>query len=307
MPDQRVTDSCLRVIRAPYLCPRSYGRFLGPELDLPAAFSSLEEARAHLDTLTSITFGFRGELLKVVERELAFSTGNQTDWPRHYCTLHAAVRRLDLEANAELAGKKDKILAAFNSWSNSLSKMDQSNRRQGLLMLKIQKFYPWFIMATLQDMRASRCDQYQEEFESIVRMVSEYILLNCANCPGFTFALEPGITASLYLVGIKCRDPSIRRDTIEILAKMKVQEGMWSRRLFATYCQRIMDLEETRAKDVLHIDGPVTHIPEEARFNDVVFGIDSAAPGVGRLICGRFAVEKDDVLEIIEDRFTIDV
>lgn len=294
-------------IRAPYLCPRSYGRFLGSELDLPPAFTSLEEARAHLDTLTSITFGFRGELLKLVEKDSPLATNNKTDWPHHYCMLNSAIRRLDLEADPELAGKKDKILAAFDSWSKSLGKLDQSNRRQGLLMLKIQKFYPWFIMATLQDIRATSCDRYQEDFESILDMVLEYMSINCSECPGFTFALEPGITASLYLVGIKCRDPFIRREIIEILAKMKVQEGMWSRRSFATYCQRFMDLEETRAIEVVRIDGAVTYIPETARFNDVVFGMDPEAPGVGRLICARYAVEDGDELEILEDRFNIEM
>lgn len=221
--------------------------------------------------------------------------------------LHAAVRRMDLNADVELAVKKDKILAAFNSWSKALDGLDQSNRRSALLMLRIQKFYPWFIIATLQDTRASLVDRFQDTFRDILDMVSDYVTLACERCSEFAFALEPGITASVYLVGIQCREESIRSRAIDILAKSAIQEGLWSRKLFASYCQRFKDLEESTAKAVLGTESSSLHIPEQARFTDVVFGMDSSAPGVGRLICARDATGKGGGLELFEDRFSIDM
>lgn len=273
---------------------------------MPTVFGSLEEARAHLDTLTSIAFAFRGELLKLAEQDMPTSNNGPTDWPKHYCILHAAVRRIGLERNWELALKKEKLLAAFNAWSLSLNTLNQSTRTQALLMLRIQKFYPWFIIATLLDIRACLCDRFQDTFKDLVDMVSQYVEITRYQSPEFAFALEPGITASLYLVGIKCRDQSIRRRAIEILGKSTVQEGLWNRKLFASYCQKFMDLEERRANELLDVDASMSHIPEQARFNDVVFGMDPSAPGVGRLICARYAVEKDGSLEIFEDRFAIE-
>lgn len=293
--------------RAPYLCPRSFGRFQGPEMDLPAKFASLEEARAHLDTLTSIAFGFRGELLKVAENEMNAPGLEARDWAYHYCVLHASVRRLDFSHNSEFGTKQVKILTAFDAWSSAVDTLNQAHKRQALLMLRIQMFYPWFIIATLQDLAACLCDRFQEKFHEIINMVSQYVGLACCQSQEFTFGLEPGITASLYLLGIKCREPTTRRKAIEFLSNSTVQEGLWNRKVFALYCQQFMEVEERRARELVGTDQAFDHIPEQARFNDVVFGVDPVQANVGRLVCARFALEADGALEVVDERFSVDI
>ncbi len=268
-------------------------------------FSSIEEARAHLTTLSSIAFGFRGELLKQAEQTLPpVDERRGVDWPRHYCVLHATVRTMPI--SPDVAFNKQKVLTAFDQWTASLRSLEQTDRVQAVLMLRIQSFYAWFIMATVHDKRASDCDRFQYVFEQTVELVSQYVEVSRSSTGDISFALESGITASLYLLGIKCRDPVIRRQAIRLLREHTVQEGMWRGQVYAEFCQRFMDLEEGRTRELPGSTGEVSFIPEQARFIDIVFGVDPSNPGIGRLICARLPEEEGSELEIVESRFKID-
>ena len=49
----------------------------------------------------------------------------------------------------------------------------------------------------------------------------------------------------------------------------------------------------------------VWYVPEEARFIDVIFAMDSRDPGQVRLVCSRFVENDAHQVEIVETRFVI--
>ena len=77
-------DSTMFRRRSPFM-HRDTTKLL-PEIDIPSTFASVKEAKVHLDTLSSLVFVFRGELLKLSEQLLLTEYGMPSDWARHYCT-----------------------------------------------------------------------------------------------------------------------------------------------------------------------------------------------------------------------------
>ncbi len=67
-----------------------------------------------------------------------------------------------------------------------------------------------------------------------------------------TFSLSLGIIPPLYIISTRCRDPAIRRKAIHILSICNRREGIWDSRLSSHVAQRILEIEETGARQHLH-------------------------------------------------------
>ncbi|KAI1181664.1 hypothetical protein F5B17DRAFT_254976 [Nemania serpens] len=59
-----------------------------------------------------------------------------------------------------------------------------------------------------------------------------------------SFTLEMGIIPTLYLAGLKCRDPSLRRQVLRILRHTHRRETVWDSFATAHVVQRVMEIEE---------------------------------------------------------------
>ena len=72
--------------------------------------------------------------------------------------------------------------------------------------------------------------------------------------PASTFLFDMEIVSPLYLVAIKCRDPSIRRRAIAVLRHTVRREGLWDSVKAAAIAERVMQIEE---KGLPTLDGNV--------------------------------------------------
>lgn len=72
--------------------------------------------------------------------------------------------------------------------------------------------------------------------------------------PASTFLFDMEIVSPLYLVAIKCRDPSIRRRAIAVLRHTVRREGLWDSVKAAAIAERVMQIEEI---DLPTLDGSV--------------------------------------------------
>ena len=79
------------------------------------------------------------------------------------------------------------------------------------------------------------------------------------------FTLDLGINAHLYTVAVRCRDPFLRREAIEILRKAHRHEGLWRWDHVAHLADRIMALEEEGLTDIRSCHD----VPEEARLKHI--------------------------------------
>ena len=295
-------DSTMFRRRSPFI--RSDTTKVTLETHIPSTFASVKEAKVHLDTLSSLVFEFRGDLLKLSEQLLLAAHGVPSDWTRHYCIAYAKARRLHPCRIPHMAHQRQTLLKALDRWSSSLVAIETDNRR-AIIHLKIAKFLPYFLVSTLQDPSELLCDRFEDQFREIVDLAAEFTSTS-PNSPfeTYKFVPEAGILASLYIVGVKCRNPYIRRRAADLLLASKVQEGLWSGCIYGKCIKRLMDMEEGRTRVAFgqHKDEEVTYVPEEARFSDVIIdtGMDDLPP-FGRIICARFTDEEGDELEVIED------
>ncbi|KAK3720863.1 hypothetical protein LTR37_003526 [Vermiconidia calcicola] len=278
--------------RVPHLYSITY-KNAGIDLHPLCAFDTAKEARIYLDRLTSVAFGFRGKLRELAEKDLNAMCRPASDQMRHYCVVYAMARRIDISSTPYLLARKVGIISALEALSTALRSLDCDGDSPAVLLLRIQQFFPWFVTSTFQNTRECLHDNLEDKFAEVVDLA--------VNSSGFAFMLEPGIIASPYLVGTKCRNSCIRRRALELLCGATVQEGLWSGKIYAASVERFMNLEEQRARDLVGADDELSILPEEARFSDVVLASDPKTPGYGRLICARFAHETTGQLEIIED------
>ncbi|KAB8207552.1 hypothetical protein BDV34DRAFT_211570 [Aspergillus parasiticus] len=89
-------------------------------------------------------------------------------------------------------------------------------------------------------------DQFRTEFETIVSLMESYLSHTRQSSPKRTFSFDLGIVSPLYIVGMRCRDMSIRRRAIWLLESCERREILWDSTLTAMAARRVMEFEESR-------------------------------------------------------------
>lgn len=121
---------------------------------------------------------------------------------------------------------------------------------------------------------------HRSQYEDAIRYTSGSPSLSevdyCQNMSWFkpVYSLDLGIIAPLYMAISRCRDPSIRRRALKLLACCNRCEGIWDSTLSARVGERIIAIEEQGA-----MSQPVllaSQIPEHSRIRDLhtKFGTD---------------------------------
>lgn len=314
-------DSTMFGRRSTYLCTTCRCCCRGHEVYIEHSFTSLAETRSHLDLLTSAAFSLRGRLLKLTEQilhteqeaEYWTESSDGEDWATRYCHLYTMSRFIDLEnvmGGPRILAKQKELIAAFEAWRSALNGLAHDVDDLSVTMLRIQHFFSWFVVSVLRDPDNTSCDRFKDSFLEIVELASKYIDRTKNRPDRCAFTLESGVLRSLYIIGLKCRDSALRWRATELLRASTVQEGLWSGRMFAAYVQRIIELEEARARALrpdVPMDVPLTYntVPEEARFCDVVVANDDTLLYNARLVCALSTPEHQPAFKIIEDRFQL--
>lgn len=300
------SDSTMFGRRQPYLHPTAIEPGMTGGSYVPDSFVTLDAAKTHLDRISSAAFELRGELIKIIERDMPFGEHGSEDWSKRYCIAYAKARRINLHDHPKLANLKAELLEAFKIWSTALENMRsrlQPGQNSAWTLLRIQHFYPWYITETFQDAAEQFCDLYEETFENTINLAEQYQTMTTAESKGFAFKLEPEILGTLYLIGTKSRKSSTRRKAIALLRESTTQEGLWNGQLHALFVSKFVQLEEDRTREFLGIDGEVDYIPEAVRFSDVMFRLDPESPGWGTLVCVREDDLFEDGVEVYQERF----
>lgn len=62
-----------------------------------------------------------------------------------------------------------------------------------------------------------------------------------------TFTPEIGFIPVLYIIGAKCRHPSVRREALSILRRQQIREATWDSISTARVVERVIEIEEGAA------------------------------------------------------------
>ena len=114
-------------------------------------------------------------------------------------------------------------------------------------------------------------DAFLPDFREIVTLARR---ISRANSPQPTFRLDLGIVTPLFIVLLRCRQRSLRREAIAILESSTTQDGSWDPQATAKVGAWIMEKEEERTPK----DGDSTgSIPEWARvrFSQISMSVES--------------------------------
>ena len=281
---------------------------------IPATFFDIAEARQYLDSMSNAVFRFRAELIDKANILIPEIT-RHPDVGSRILIQYATARALNLSVCPELLARQRVLQSGLAVWLSALSAYRSRNETlfahedvRAMMLLEVQQFYLWFLMTNSQTTREMSCDSYNDDFERVVSLATQYLIVDPSAASTFEgssplFTLESGVLPSLYLVGMKCRKPSLRRRAISLIDHAACQEGMWEGSQVARFLESIASMEETASCSVeLLINS--SQIPEWARFSDIVLAL-SEDPRYGRLICARYRHESDGLLYCWEEKFRL--
>ncbi|KAF7158721.1 hypothetical protein CNMCM5623_003885 [Aspergillus felis] len=204
---------------------------------LPGAFSSLKQARKHLE-------GLLGDI--------------------HFLSEQYYLRESQSSSNplSELSCHQERIQAALVAWlrTYNASRIHSDAVPESRDALADQLLRVYHTMATIMASSAMPStgeltfDQHTEAFVSMIVQILD--ILKCASAitashlisghctQRFSFTADMGIILPLYYTAIKCRVPGIRRQAVELLRFHTHKEGLLDGQLAARIAEEVLRVEE---------------------------------------------------------------
>jgi hypothetical protein len=149
----------------------------------------------------------------------------------------------------------------------------------------------WSFAAFWRDPSETASDRHHHAFANFLELVKKNLRSSPLQRPKSN--LLKGAMSLLFLLACKCRDSTIRWTAVSLLRDLKLQEGAFHSDVLAIFAHRIVELEESRAREITGINEShlLTYedVPEQARFMDVTLDIDESQPDLGILVCSRLA------------------
>ena len=243
--------------------PRETEKGFCPEI--PAAFSSLVQARNSLD----YHWNTRMEFLNDLESD----TGSVVVEGQRPLDAHGTI-----EAARELMfNVVDRWLIAYRAFLQKHGRSLNGREMQAARTLEISHSLAMIfltISTTYSNNDMTTWDWFTEDFEHIVGLAT--LILKSPNGDKFTknqgpdFTLDMSIVAPLFVVASKCRHPIIRRKAVALLYATPRQEGIWDSVLTARVAERLIGIEEAGLGNVDRCED----VPDWARISEVEVKFD---------------------------------
>ncbi|CAH0051954.1 unnamed protein product [Clonostachys solani] len=199
-----------------------------PQLSISdTTFQSIEQAADHLQILVT-----RVMRLRNTEQELS-PQGKMPPLPSPF---------------------KGITLGQLESWSNLFENMlEQDNCHETtsdslalISLLRLQYTTAWTLLKSHGPEKEMSYDNFLPQFRQCVALARDaaeaHERLSGSLRP--TFTPEIGIIPVLYIIGVKCRDPTVRREVLDILRRQPIQEAVWDSSSTARVVERVIEIEE---------------------------------------------------------------
>lgn len=145
---------------------------------------------------------------------------------------------------------KDLLLEQLQTWWTLLQKTLQDTShvtgvQQGLEPLLLLQYTVATILLRISEPdREVAYDRFLHEFQQCVAYASDVHDGYYSKSAGAAFTAEIGLLPVLYIVGVKCRHPVVRRQALSILRRQPMREAVWDSLSVATVVERVIDIEE---------------------------------------------------------------
>lgn len=277
----------------------------GPNYDIPQVFQTFREARWHLDGLIN------GVYYLSMQIEEFFHRYNHVPEKFICCKTR-------LQSSLEI------WLRTFDICLASFTAQDDRQMILGIPLLRIYHLMTSIMVSVcIRPGDEMIYDVYMVDFASIVRqaidlwkvaLLEHYIVPPSLNSdfPEASFAIDVGFIPPLYYTALKCRNPGIRREAMNLLLAAPHREGLWDGVQAAYTARRIMEIEEGKFfKDIsirnhsdlfnsprpIEIDDmPI--LPEFTRVCNATLLLPDDPSSKGKLIYRRCGIEIDGSPEL---------
>ncbi|KAI0505182.1 hypothetical protein F5B22DRAFT_628502 [Xylaria bambusicola] len=228
-----------------------------------SAFRSLEEAADHLQVL--------------IARVMRLRHGEHQIYPM------GAIEHFPSSLKGVILAQLEGWYSLFeNTLQQGLYNEPDPAMRSLITLLRLQHNTIWTFLSSSGPRREMEYDAYLPQFQQCLEMASDVAAAHerYAGSLKPTFTPEIGIVPVLYIIGAKCRHPSVRRKALEILQRQPIREAVWDSICVARVVERIIELEEGGCGETGIIESmddiPVwqrietlsfIHLPSEARLD----------------------------------------
>jgi hypothetical protein len=131
-------------------------------------------------------------------------------------------------------------------------------------LLRLQYTIICILLSTCGPDRELEYDKHTPQFEECIALAGAVAASSYSSYPGSSslnnqhsckptstaapatpsFTPEIGIVPVLYIIGVKCRHPLIRREALNILRRHRIREAVWDSVVTARVVERVIEVEE---------------------------------------------------------------
>ncbi|CAI6091054.1 unnamed protein product [Clonostachys chloroleuca] len=256
-------------------------KMVNSSLDLPAVFSSIQQARhafySILDDSLRWRFVYKSSqhLDPRIPTDFAYQTANINKTP----PTPQDIRAFELEQQT-LLSRLSKWHTAFSLFKSTSS--EESPSTPSMLLLQILYHTSTIWTSTAISKNETDFDEHTERFGVLIPLCADYLAatklgsrvakdelshehkLRQPKGPvlekrqrnthpqesNLVFTFETGIVPTLFLIAAKCRHPKIRRAAISLLLTDEERhENLWKAKCFASIATRFVDIETKSAEE----------------------------------------------------------
>ncbi|EHK43848.1 hypothetical protein TRIATDRAFT_222577 [Trichoderma atroviride IMI 206040] len=263
--------------------------------DIPPIFSSLTEAKKHIDSLVNASYLLAQQATQLFHEQHLFP------FPE---TLYQNQNNLQTALT--------KFLVTLNSSRKDLTNYPNWRSAFGMPMLTLYHTMAKIMTATaLRGVDEMIFDNHLQDFELLLKQASglcDQMLDEMAQAfhrkvaimPGHnTFTIDMGFIPPLYYTLAKCRQPNLRRMVLELLQRVPHREGAWDGPTVIRMGKILLKLEEGRFYDGFDIipscslsDSSIADVlpvlPISQRFNNINVALPDTVDGKATLFCRRY-------------------
>jgi uncharacterized coiled-coil protein SlyX len=232
-------------------------------------FQSIEQAADHLQTLVT-----RVMRLRNTGQDLS-PLGNMPPLPPPF---------------------KGIILGQLESWSNLFENMllqgdpyeTASESHALIFLLRLQCTMAWTLVKSHGSDKEMGFDNFLPQFRQCVALARDVATAHERYSGSLkpTFTPEVGILPVLYIIGVKCRDPIVRREALDILRRQPMQEAVWDSISTARVVERVIELEERGPQKEETIQS-MEQIPVWKRIEAMSWVLSPGQMDIKYTFCGR--------------------
>ncbi|OKO95192.1 hypothetical protein PENSUB_11271 [Penicillium subrubescens] len=152
---------------------------------------------------------------------------------------------------------KDIVLGQLEKWSSLFEYLVQQTSPSGpdfrtdplVSLLRLQHTIAWTLLSGYGPGREMDYDNFLPQFQQCVALAGEVAAAHqrYSGSSRSTFTPEIGFIPALYIIGVKCRHPTVRREVLSILRRQPIREATWDSISTAIIVERVIEIEEGTA------------------------------------------------------------